>query len=97
MKLTLLGNRVLCEPLPQSTISAGGIYLAGKYQDDEKRYRVVATGPGKRLKNGEYARVECKPGDVVLVSPYLSHHVLEDGKRIFDASQVELVEMSQYA
>lgn len=98
-KITMLGNRVLLVPLKQSNVTSGGILLAETYQDDEKRYRVVAVGPGLRMKNGEYKRIECKPGDVVLVAPYQAHTIIDepDGQlRIFDASAIELVEMSQY-
>lgn len=98
-KITMLGNRVLLVPLKQQSQSAGGIVIPEAYQDDEKRYRVLAVGPGKRLKNGGYKRIECKPGDVVLVAPYQAHVIIDeiDGSlRIFDASAIELVETSQY-
>jgi len=98
-KITLLGNRVLVVPLKQLAMSTGGIHIPEAFQDDEKRYRVIAVGPGRRLKNGEYKRIECKPGDVVLIAPFQAHVIIDeqDGQlRIFDASAIELVEMSQY-
>ena len=98
-KITMLGNRVLLVPLKQQSKTISGIEIPPQYQDDEKRYKVLAVGPGKRLKNGTYARIECKPGDIVLVAPFQAHVVIDelDGQlRIFDASAIELVEMSQY-
>ena len=99
-KITLLGNRVLVVPLKQQSKTISGIEIPPQFQDDEKRYKVVAVGPGKRLKNGTYKRIECKPGDIVLVAPYQAHVVIDehDGQlRIFNADAIELVEMSQYS
>lgn len=98
-KLTMLGNRVLLVPLKQQSKTISGLIIPEAFQDDEKRYRVVAVGPGKRLKDGTYKRIECKPGDIVLVAPYQAHVIVDehDGQlRIFDASAIELVETSNY-
>jgi co-chaperonin GroES (HSP10) len=93
-KITLLGNRVLVVPLRQAQTSSGGIHLPGAYQDDEKRYRVVAVGPGRKRKDGGFNRIECAPGDVVLIQPFHPHIIVDDKDgevRIFDASAIELV------
>lgn len=99
-KITMCGNRVLLVPLKQQSKTISGLHIPEAFQDDEKRYKVIAVGPGKRLKDGTYKRIECQPGDIVLVAPYQAHVIIDelDGQlRIFDASAIELVEMSQYA
>jgi len=99
-KITLLGDRVLCVPLKRDETSPSGILLAPAYQQEQRWHRVIAVGPGRRRKDGTYDRIECKPGDIVLVAPYHQHVKVSehDGDvRIFDSSAILAVEMSQYA
>jgi co-chaperonin GroES (HSP10) len=98
-KLTLLGNRVLCSPLKHDESSPGGILYAAAYQQEERRYRVLAVGPGVRREDGGYNRIECKPGDVVIVEPFMAHVKVQEPEgevRVFDSSAIIAVEMSQY-
>jgi|SRR5215475_14773167 len=98
-KITLLGNRVLCVPLKKDESSVNGILLAPAYQQEQRWHRVLAVGPGHRRADGGYDRIECKPGDIVLVAPYHQHVKVSevDGDiRIFDSSAILAVEMSQY-
>lgn len=71
--MTVLGNNVLLEPLPQQTKSAGGLLLASKYQDDQMRYRVLLVGPGrwvrKKGKPAVHIPIDVEPGDCVLAPP----------------------------
>lgn len=84
----LLGNRVLVAPLPQATKSAGGIHLAQRYQDDQMQFRVLAVGPGKANKKGVLVPPEVKPGDQIVAGLYHTHTILEDGRRVIDASEI---------
>lgn len=86
--MKLLGNRVLLEPLPLKVFSPGGILFTQIWQDDEKQYRVLAVGPGRKLKNGTVVPPEVKPGDYVLAELYGEHIKLPDGRRIIDAKDI---------
>lgn len=86
--MKLLGNRVLVQPLPQATQSSGGIQYSPSYRDDQTRYRVLAVGPGRRLKNGTVIPPEVSHGDLVIAPLYHDHAILKDGCRVIDAGQI---------
>lgn len=89
MKIKLLRNQVLLQPLPQAK-GTRFIYYPQQYQDDVMRYKVVAVGPGRRTKKGVLIPPEVEPGDFVIAPLYLTHILLSDGKKIADADQLLL-------
>jgi chaperonin GroES len=96
--LKLLRNTVLLQPLPPKTVSDGGVHLAMQYQDDRKQWRVLAVGPGRRLKTGLVLPPEVQPGDRVLYNPDLGNrYAFSDRDRehypgcvIADADRIEM-------
>jgi co-chaperonin GroES (HSP10) len=64
-------DRVLLLVLPKESVSAGGIILPDERNGRENRARVIAVGPGRRIKGGE-ARVPMSVvvDDVVVFDPY---------------------------
>lgn len=86
--MKLLGNRVHLEPLPPQALSPGGILLVQSYQDDQMRYRVLAVGPGRKLKDGSILPPEVQPGDHVLAPLYFDHVLMPDGTRVCDLTQL---------
>lgn len=66
MKLKLFGNTVLLQPLPKPKQSPAGVFYVERYRDDLTQYRVLATGPGRKLKSGVTLLPEVRPGDKVL-------------------------------
>ncbi len=86
--MKLLGNRVQLQLLPSAQQSPGGIHYAQGYQDDRMRFRVLAVGPGRRLKNGSIVAPEIKAGDCVLAPLYLEHTIMPDQTRIVDAESL---------
>lgn len=92
--IKLLGNTVLLGPIPQKRVTPGGIMLAHQYQDDRKRYRVLAVGPGRKTRKGVLVAPECKPGDCALVEIDLTDsRPLEDGtgRIVVDASAIIMI------
>lgn len=90
--MKLLGNTVLLEPLPTAKKSSGGIFLCSRYQDDRMQWKVVAVGPGRRLKNGTMLPPECKPGDLCLCQADSGNrYKFPDGSVIVNASQIEMI------
>jgi len=71
--LKILGNRVLLEPLPKPTQSAGGILFPMQYQDDGTQWRVAGLGTGPKVPP------EIEVGDCVMSPLYFDHFTLEDG------------------
>lgn len=74
-----IGNKVLCYQVMPDTFTKGGLHLVSKYLDDRKKFRVLACGPGKRLKDGTLAPIEASPGDIVLTEILDTCPVLASG------------------
>lgn len=74
-----LSNRVVVEAIKEET--KGGIILP-ETADKEKaeKGRVIATGPGKLLENGNRAPLEVKVGDKVIFKKYSPDEIKVEGK-----------------
>lgn len=89
-----IGNKVLCYQVMPALKTNGGLVLLEKYEDDRKRFRVLACGPGKRLKDGTLAPIEASPGDIVLTEMMGRDRAqLEDGtgRWVIDATEIVAV------
>lgn len=64
--MRLFGNVVLLEPLPKKTVSPEGILFAERYLDDQKQWRVLMVGPGRKTKRGVLIKPELEVGDCIL-------------------------------
>ncbi len=66
-----LYDRVVIKPLKEEDVTPSGIVLP-ETADKEKPMQgdVVAVGPGKRLKSGQFAPMSVKVGDTVLFAKY---------------------------
>jgi chaperonin GroES len=90
--MKLLGHTLHVAPLEQKQRSNGGIHLPQQYQDDRKRFRVLAVGQGRKLKDGTRAQMEVRPGDCILANLYRGQrHTFDDGSMIIDAAEAILV------
>ncbi len=72
---TPIEDRVLVHPVAAETVSASGIVLPDSAQEKPNRGIVVATGPGRRMKNGERAEMPVANGDEVVFGQYAGHGV----------------------
>lgn len=88
--IRLMGNRVLLEQLPKETKSAGGIHLLSQFNDDRQQWRVVAVGPGRKLKDGTIVPPEVKAGDKCLCRMDYDFIALDNGMRVIDAKHLEM-------
>lgn len=70
MSVKPLEDRVLIKPLDPETKTASGIYLPESAKERPMQGKVVATGPGKLLENGERVKLGVKKGDTVVFSKY---------------------------
>lgn len=75
-KIEPLHDKVVIKPLPAEEVTASGIVLPDTV-DKEKpmQGKVVAVGPGKRLKSGETTPMSVKVGDKVLFTKYAPDEV----------------------
>lgn len=83
--MRILGDRILISPLPEKTISDGGIHLPGGETGDKKLFWKVDQ-------LGTKASVpEIQAGSTVITPGYFSHTTLEDGsgRKIIGCDQIE--------
>ena len=81
MKIKPLGDKLLVEILEAEEVSKGGIILPDTAQEEKAEGKVVATGSGKKLENGDVQALEVKNGDRVLFGKYSGDEILVDGKK----------------
>ena len=70
-----MGDRVVVRPSERESLTKGGIYLPDTAQERPQEGEVVATGPGRVLKNGKRLEMEVKPGDKVIYSKFAGTEV----------------------
>ena len=70
MAVRPLEDRVLIKPVEAETRTKSGIYLPESAKEKPMQGKVVATGPGKLLDNGERVKLGVKKGDIVVYGKY---------------------------
>jgi len=80
MKILPTGNKVLLAPIPNPSVTPSGIHVV---ETGEIRFfHVLAVGPKVQ---------EVKVGNRVVAPLYTDHHTFENGCKITDAGQIQLV------
>jgi chaperonin GroES len=89
-KLKPLGDKVVVQLTEQEEKTASGIYLPDSAKKKPQEGKVIATGDGRVLDNGERNKLSVKPGDRVLFSKYGGNEVTVDGSdfTILDEDQI---------
>lgn len=89
-KLKPLGDKVVVELIEQEDKTASGIYLPDSAKKKPTEGKVIATGNGRVLDNGQRNSLTVKAGDKVLFSKYGGNEVTVDGKdfTILDEDQI---------
>jgi chaperonin GroES len=62
------GNYVLVTQMPDYYQSPGGVVFPNCYHPDDKRWLVLAVGPGRLLKSGQRVPIEVAPGQQVIAN-----------------------------
>jgi chaperonin GroES len=91
MAVKPLEDRVLVKPIEQETKTASGIYLPETAKEKPVQGRVVATGPGKRLENGQRAKLSVRQGDTVVYGRYAGTEVEIKGDKHLILRESELL------
>jgi chaperonin GroES len=89
-QLKPLGDKVVVQLVEQEDKTASGIYLPDSAKKKPQEGKVVATGNGRILDNGERNSLTVKVGDRVLFSKYGGNEVTVDGEdfTILDEDQI---------
>jgi len=70
MQIKPLDDRVLVKPSDPEEKTATGLYLPQGAKEKPQQGTVVATGPGRLLKDGKRAPVNVKKGETVVYGKY---------------------------
>jgi chaperonin GroES len=77
-----LDDRVVVQPVEAETKTAGGIVLPDSAKEKPQRGKVIATGPGRLLDNGERGSLSVSVGDEVIFGKYSGSDIEIDGKDV---------------
>jgi len=85
-----LGDKVVVQLVEQEEKTASGIYLPDSAKKKPQEGKIIATGNGRVLDNGERNKLSVKTGDRVLFSKYGGNEVTVDGQEytILDEDQI---------
>ncbi len=91
MAVKPLEDRILVKPIESESKTASGIYLPEAAKEKPVRGKVIATGPGKRLDNGNRAKPTVKIGDTVVYGKYAGTEVEIKGDKHLIIKETELL------
>lgn len=85
-----LGDKVVVQVVEQEEKTASGIYLPDTAKKKPQEGKIIATGDGRVLDNGERNKLNVKVGDRVLFSKYGGNEVTIEGQEytILDEDQI---------
>jgi chaperonin GroES len=81
VKIRPLDERILVKQCEAEEKTAGGIVLPDTAKEKPQRGKVIATGPGKLLKDGKRGAMEVKKGDEVFYGKYSGTEVEVSGEK----------------
>jgi len=89
-KIKPLGDKIVVQVTESEEKTASGLYLPDSAKKKPQEGKVIATGDGRILDNGQRNKLSVKPGDRVLFSKYGGNEVTIDGQEytILDEDQV---------
>jgi chaperonin GroES len=85
-----LGDKVVVQLIEQEEKTASGIYLPDSAKKKPQEGKIIATGGGRVLDNGERNKLTVQVGDRVLFSKYGGNEVSVEGQdyTILDEDQI---------
>lgn len=86
-----LHDRVAVKRVSEETKSAGGIIIPDTAQEKPSEGKVVAVGPGARKKDGSYAKMEVKKGNMVLFGKWSGTEVTIDGEDLLIMQESDIM------
>ncbi len=91
MAVRPLEDRVLVKPIESESRTASGIYLPESAKERPIQGKVIATGPGRQLDNGQRADMSVKKGDTVVFGKYAGTEVEIKGDKHLILRESELL------
>jgi chaperonin GroES len=91
MPLVPLNDKVVVKRLEADSVTKGGIMLPDSAKEKPKQGKVLSVGDGKRLENGQRAKLYVKEGDRVLFSSYAGNEVTVDGEELLIMTEDDIL------
>ena len=91
MAVKPLEDRVLVKPIEAESVTESGLYLPEGSKEKPIQGKVVSTGPGKLLDNGNRASLSVKKGDTVVYGKYAGTEVEIKGNKHLILRETELL------
>lgn len=92
MKIKPLSDHILIEPIREEEKTKTGILLPETAEKERpEQGRVVAVGPGKKNKKGEYLSLDIKPGQRVLFTKYGPNEIKINDKEYLIAKEEDIL------
>ena len=91
MAVKPLEDRVLVKPIEAESRTESGLYLPESSKEKPIQGKVVSTGPGKLLDNGQRAKLSVKKGDTVVYGKYAGSEVEIKGDTHLILRETELL------
>ncbi len=91
MQVKPLDDRVLVKPSDPEEKTASGLYLPQGAKEKPQQGTVVATGPGRLLKDGKRAAVGVKKGETVVYGKYAGSEIELKGVKHVIIEESELL------
>src|SRR5476649_582067 len=82
LKIRPLHDRIIVERLEEERTSPVGIVIPDTAKEKPVLGKVIATGTGKILDNGEVRKPDVKAGDKILFGKYSGTEVTVDGQEL---------------
>ena len=80
MNFRPLYDNVLLKRVKAAETTSGGLYIPETAKDKPQEAKVLATGPGRLGKNGDYQKMSVQGGDTVLFGKYSGNEIKLDGE-----------------
>ena len=91
MQFKPLHDRVLLQRLEQENKTSGGILIPDSAQEKPILAKVIATGDGIKLENGQTQALSVKAGDTVLFGKWAGTEIKLEGKEYIILKESELL------
>jgi chaperonin GroES len=84
-------DQVVIQTISEAGTTAGGIIIPDTTQEATLQGKVIATGPGRNLENGDRTSMQCKDGDIVVYPKYGAKEIEIDGEDYLIIRERELL------
>ncbi len=92
MKIKPISNHILIEPVKEEEKTKAGILLPDTAEKERpEQGKVVAVGPGKKDKKGNFTPLEIKKGDKVLFTKYGPSEIKVGDKEYLIAKEEDIL------